>query len=59
MVEGTTGRDYRFNSLELAQQVFPRGLFEWDDTIHNSIGCIVGYMLNEVVRKFINRKDRL
>ena len=26
--------------IEVSQFVFMRGLFEWDDMIHNGIGCI-------------------
>lgn len=26
--------------IEVSQLVFMRGLFEWDDMIHNRIGCI-------------------
>ena len=28
--------------IEVSQLVFMRGLFEWDDMIHNRIGCMVG-----------------
>lgn len=28
--------------IELCQLVFKLGLFEWDDLIHNSLGCLLG-----------------
>ena len=28
--------------IETSQLVFMRGLFEWDDMIHNGLGCMVG-----------------
>lgn len=31
--------------IELCQLVFRRGLFEWDDMIHNGLGCMVGSLL--------------
>lgn len=29
-------------TIEVSQFVFARGLFEWDDIIHNSLGCMLG-----------------
>ena len=38
--------------IEVSQLVFMRGLFEWDDMIHNAFGCMVGCILcNMVVRR--------
>ncbi len=31
--------------IESCQFVFCRGLFEWDDIIHNGFGCMVGCVL--------------
>lgn len=31
--------------IETSQLVFMRGLFEWDDMIHNGLGCMVGYLV--------------
>ena len=39
-------------SIELCQLVFRRGLFEWDDMIHNAFGCMLGCKTME----FIYRK---
>ena len=38
--------------IEISQLIFLRGLFEWDDMIHNAFGCMVGCILcNMVVRR--------
>lgn len=38
--------------IETCQLVFCRGLFEWDDMIHNGIGCMIGCMImNRIIRK--------
>ena len=29
-------------AIEFSQLIFKRGLFEWDDIIHNSLGCMIG-----------------
>ena len=29
-------------AIELCQLVFHLGLFEWDDMLHNSLGCLIG-----------------
>lgn len=29
-------------TIELSQLIFMRGLFEWDDMIHNGLGCMAG-----------------
>ena len=31
--------------IETSQLVFMRGLFEWDDMIHNGIGCMIGSVI--------------
>lgn len=31
--------------IETSQLVFMRGLFEWDDIIHNGLGCMVGCLV--------------
>lgn len=36
--------------IELSQLVFRRGLFEWDDMIHNALGCMLGcWIMNRIV----------
>ena len=38
--------------IETSQLVFMRGLFEWDDMIHNGLGCMVGCLgVDGVVNK--------
>lgn len=39
--------------IETSQLIFRRGLFEWDDMIHNGIGCMVGCIFSSL---FIRRK---
>lgn len=32
--------------IETSQLIFRRGLFEWDDMIHNGIGCMIGCIIS-------------
>lgn len=32
-------------AIEVSQLIFRRGLFEWDDMLHNGLGCMLGFML--------------
>lgn len=41
--------------IELSQLIFCRGWFEWDDMIHNTLGCVIGYL---VVRWIFREKMR-
>ena len=36
--------------IEGCQLLFHRGLFEWDDIIHNSLGCMLGCAIMNVIR---------
>ena len=38
-------------SIEILQLVLCRGLFEWDDMIHNGIGCMAGSALADFIWK--------
>lgn len=38
-------------AIETCQLIFCRGLFEWDDMIHNCFGCMVGCMISGFVMK--------
>ena len=39
-------------SIELLQLVLCRGLFEFDDIIHNSLGFLIGILIsNRILRK--------
>lgn len=31
--------------IELSQLILCRGWFEWDDMIHNTLGCVCGYLI--------------
>ena len=37
--------------IEVSQLLFRRGLFEWDDMIHNALGCMIGNVLVNVWMK--------
>ena len=37
-------------AIELCQLVFHLGLFEWDDTLHNSLGCLIGCVVVSAVQ---------
>ncbi len=45
--------------IESCQLIFARGLFEWDDMIHNALGCMLGCILVDVLwRCYRKVKDR-
>lgn len=44
--------------IETCQLVFCRGLFEWDDMIHNGVGCMIGCVVMGIWRKHIKRIPR-
>ena len=37
--------------IETFQLIFCRGLFEWDDIVHNSLGCMAGCIIMSMVLK--------
>ncbi len=37
--------------IEVAQLVFHLGLFEWDDMLHNTLGCVLGMLLARKIKK--------
>lgn len=40
--------------IEVCQLVLHRGLFEWDDIIHNGIGCMLGCLLaNKIIKNWL------
>ena len=43
--------------IEFSQLIFMRGLFEWDDMIHNGLGCMVGAVLVNWMIGFFGKKD--
>ena len=43
--------------IELSQLIFKRGLFEWDDMIHNALGCMLGCrIMNWIIIKLRKHK---
>lgn len=44
--------------IEILQLITCRGLFEFDDIIHNSLGCMIGSVLSSQILKFLIRKIR-
>ncbi len=38
-------------SIELLQLTLRRGLFEFDDMIHNTVGCLLGYVIYRLVSR--------
>lgn len=42
--------------IETSQLVFKRGLFEWDDMLHNALGCMVGCIVMNVVMNIVMEK---
>lgn len=44
--------------IEICQLVFHLGLFEWDDMIHNTLGCVIGYVIvGKIYGKFMSFKQ--
>ena len=37
--------------IEFSQLIFMRGLFEWDDMIHNGLGCMIGCLFANIFVK--------
>lgn len=37
--------------IELAQYFFALGYCELDDILHNTLGCLMGYMFHEIIRE--------
>lgn len=44
--------------IELSQLIFCRGLFEFDDIIHNGLGCMVGCGISSWIIKKYNKGKR-
>lgn len=44
--------------IEILQLITCRGLFEFDDIIHNSLGCMVGCILCSLIWKRLKRKKK-
>ncbi|MBU5430275.1 VanZ family protein [Kineothrix sp. MSJ-39] len=53
--EGFLAGGFVSASIECLQLILCRGLFEWDDMIHNGIGCMIGCILADVIREIWKR----
>lgn len=40
--------------IEVCQYIFCLGLFEWDDLIHNSLGCLLGGFTAKIIERVWN-----
>lgn len=45
-------------AIEICQLVFCRGLFEWDDMIHNGIGCMAGCLFGGIFADWFCRRAK-
>ena len=45
-------------TIEVLQLVLQRGLFEWDDIIHNMVGVCVGYGIYWIVRRICKHRRK-
>lgn len=41
--------------IECSQLIFMRGLFEWDDMIHNALGCMCGCIFANFIRSGMSK----
>ena len=44
------------SAIEISQLLFCRGLFEFDDIIHNSLGCMLGCLLGNRMLRLVHGK---
>ena len=69
LLPGLTGRKLKWwmgllvgiavsSAIEISQLLLCRGLFEFDDIIHNSLGCMLGCLLNNPVPVSLLSGDR-
>lgn len=43
--------------IESCQLIFKRGLFEWDDMLHNGLGCMFGCLVINAVIKYWKKRQ--
>lgn len=43
--------------IEVAQLVFKRGLFEFDDVFHNVLGCMLGYWSVNMIARIVEKNS--
>lgn len=44
--------------IELCQLVFQLGLFEWDDILHNGVGCALGVFVVKISRCIVKQVEK-
>ncbi len=44
--------------IETLQLVLQRGLFEFDDMIHNAIGCMIGVVIGSLIYRILSKRHR-
>ena len=68
LLPGVTGRKLKWwmgllvgimvsSAIEISQLWLCRGLFEFDDIIHNSLGCMLGCLLGNRLLMLLGRKE--
>ena len=43
--------------IEVYQLIFNLALFEWDDMLHNSLGCLIGGMIAQITLRKLKGED--
>lgn len=67
LLPGLTGRKLKWwmgllvgiavsSAIEISQLLLCRGLFEFDDIIHNSLGCMLGCLLGNRMLRLVHGK---
>ena len=67
LLPGLTGRKLKWwmgllvgiavsSAIEISQLLLCRGLFEFDDIIHNSLGCMLGSLLGNRMLRLVHGK---
>ncbi|WP_420314887.1 VanZ family protein [Blautia wexlerae] len=67
LLPGLTGRKLKWwmgllvgiavsSAIEISQLLLCRGLFEFDDIIHNSLGCMLGCLLGNRMLRLVHEK---
>ena len=67
LLPGVTGRKLKWwmgllvgiavsSAIEISQLLLCRGLFEFDDIIHNSLGCMLGSLLGNRMLRLVHGK---
>lgn len=45
-------------SIEVLQNIFSKGISQFDDIMHNTIGCAFGWIIARGITKYIDRKKQ-